>query len=165
MRNSRIGIGILLVGLLLSACGVGLNIKTDAQGNTVVDASLPESVVNSILQKSVVTGDNQNDLLNQIDSVDMKPGLITVTGQRTNPDGTKTPGSFDLSLSAVNGQLKASVSNVKVQGEPVSQATIDQINQRIADDLAKSASSSDKAEITSVSITDTALQFVITIKK
>ena len=169
MKYFRIGMLVLGAGLLLSACGIGLNIKTDAQGNTVLDVSLEESVVNRILQQAVNNAENssnnQNGWLNQIDSVDMKPGLIIVTGQRISPDGTKTPGSFDLTLSAENGQLKASVSNVQLQGVEVSQEQINQINERIASELSKAASNSENAEITSVNITDNALQFAITIKK
>jgi len=158
-------LSFLVVGALLTACGLGLNIKQDAAGNTIIDVSLPESAVNTILKESVVTGDNQNDVLNQIDSVDMKPGLISVAGKRTLVDGTLVNGTFDLSLTAENGQLKASVSNVQVGGEPVSQEAINRINERIASRLAQSASDNDQSEVTSVNITDSALQFVITIKK
>ena len=39
----------------------------------------------------------------------------------------------DVTFTAENGQLKASVSNVQVAGEPVSQETITQINERVSD--------------------------------
>ena len=167
MRKLSIGLSVLLLALVLAACGMGLNIKQDEQGNTILDVSLPESVVNPILQGAVVndSGSGGDAILTQIDSVDMKPGIITVTGKRTMPDGTLANGTFDLSLNAENGQLKASVSNIHVEGMEVTQAMIDQINERIASALAKSASSDDKSEINSVSITDSALQFVVTIKK
>jgi hypothetical protein len=156
----------VLLAILLAACGVGLNIKQDAQGNTVLDVSLPESVVNPILQGAVVDNSgSSNTILDEIDSVDMKPGIITVTGKRTLPDGTKANGTFDLSLSTENGQLKASVSNIHIEGTEVTQETLNQINERIASALSKSASNDDKSEITSVNITDNALQFVVTIKK
>ncbi|MBZ0288321.1 MAG: hypothetical protein K8I30_11960, partial [Anaerolineae bacterium] len=146
---------ILLLALVVTACGVGLNVKQDEQGNTILDVSLPESVVNQVLQSAVVndqgtTSADANEILTQIDSVDMKPGLITVTGKRTMPDGTLANGVFDVSLSAENGQLKASVSNVHVEGMEVTEAAVNRINERIATELAKSASSDDKAEITSV---------------
>lgn len=167
MRKLSIGLGVVLLAMALAACGVGLDIKQDAQGNTVLDVSLPESVVNPILQGAVVTdsGSSDDKILTQIDSIDMKPGVISVTGKRTLPSGTVANGSFDLSLSAENGQLKASVSNVHVEGMEVTQAMVDQINERIASALAKSASSDDKAQINSVNITDNSLQFNITIKK
>ena len=166
MKTGRIMIGLLLVGIL-AACGVGLNVKTDAQGNTVLDVSLPESMVNSILQGAVVSeGAGDSDaILTQIDSVDMKPGLISVAGKRTLPDGTTVNGTFDLSLSAENGQLRASVSNVQIGGGAVSQESINQINERIARSLAQSASQNDQSQISSVNITDGALQFVVTIQK
>jgi hypothetical protein len=157
-----------LIGVLLTACGVGLNIKQDEAGNTVLDVSLPESVVNTILQDAVLntsTDPNPSDqLLNQIDSIDMKPGLISVAGKRTLADGTQVNGTFDLSLSADNGQLRASVSNVQVAGDPVSQEAINQINERIASSLAQNASDNSNSEFNSVTITDDALQFVVTIK-
>ena len=38
------------------ACGVGLSVNTDADGNTILDVSLPETVVNEII-KGAVTSD------------------------------------------------------------------------------------------------------------
>lgn len=168
MKKSTIMLGVALLAVVLAGCGVGLNIKQDAQGNTVLDVSLPESVVNPILQGAVVdnkSGSSSETILDEIDSVDMKPGIITVTGKRTMPDGTKANGTFDLSLTAENGDLKASVANIHIEGTEVTQETVNQINERIASALSKSASSDDKSEINSVNITDDALQFVITIKK
>ena len=95
----------------------------------------------------------------------MKPGLISVAGSKTLADGTQVNGTFDVSLAAANGQLQASVLNVQVAGEPVSQETISQINERIATALAQSASNNDQAQINSVTITDAALQMVVTLKK
>ena len=160
-------ISLLSIGLLLAACGVGLSVNTDAQGNTILDVSLPETIVNEIIKGAVTSdsGGDANAILNQIDSLDMKPGLISVAGKKTLADGTQVNGTFDVTLAAENGQLRASVSNVQAGGSPVSQETINQINERIASALAQSASDNDQAEITSVNITDTALQFVVTIKK
>ena len=167
MKRYGMFFSLLAVLLLVAACGVGLSVNTDAQGNTILDVSLPETVVNEIIKGAVTSdvGGDANAILNQIDSLDMKPGLISVAGKKTLADGTQVNGTFDVSLTAENGQLKASVSNVQVAGEPVSQETINQINERIASDLAKSASDNDQSEITSVNITDTALQLVVTIKK
>jgi hypothetical protein len=167
MKRYGILFSLLALSLLLAACGVGLSVNTDAEGNTILDVSLPETVVNEII-KGAVTSDSAGDvnaILNQIDSLDMKPGLISVAGKKTLADGTQVNGTFDVALATENGQLKASVSNVQVAGEPVSQETINQINERIASALAQSASSNDQAEINSVSITDTALQMVVTLKK
>jgi hypothetical protein len=168
VKKHTLMLSFALIGLLLAACGVGLNIKQDEAGNTVLDVSLPESIVNTILQEAVInttTDPNPNDqLLNQIDSIDMKPGLISVVGKRTLADGTQVNGTFDLSLSADNGQLRASVSNVQVAGDPVTQEAINQINERIASSLAQSASDNSNSEFNSVTITDDALQFVVTIK-
>lgn len=167
MKRYGMLFSLLALGLLLAACGVGLSVKTDAQGNTIIDVSLPETVVNEIIKGATTseTAGDANAILNQIDSLDMKPGLISVAGKKTLADGTQVNGTFDVTFTAENGQLKASVSNVQVGGEPVSQETINQINERIASDLAKSASDNDQSEITSVNITDTALQMVVTIKK
>lgn len=168
MKPIRIAFGLALVAVL-AACGVGLNIQQDAAGNTVINVSLPETVVNTILREAVVNNDAapdpNNQLLNQIDSVDMKPGLISVAGKRILADGTQVNGTFDLTLSTENGQLRASVSNVQMGGEPVSQEAINRINERIASQLARSASDSNDAQFTSVSITDDALQFAITLKR
>ena len=167
MRKWTISLSIALLALTLAACGLGVNVKQDEQGNTIVDVSLPESVVNQILQGAVTntSGDSSDEILDEIDNVDMKPGIITVTGKRTMPDGTKANGTFDLSLTAENGQLKASVSNIHIEGTEVTQETVNQINERIASALAQSASKDDRSEITSVSITDNALQMVVTIRK
>ncbi len=165
MKKYVILTGLLLIGIFAAACGTSLNIKTNEAGDTVIEVGLPESVVNTILSESVTTGDTENDLLTKVTSVDMKPGLITVTGTRTLADGTEAPGSFDLSLSTDNGTLHAAVSNVQIQGYSFTDDQLARLNQRIADSLSNSASDKKDAQITSVNITDTSLQFVVTIKK
>jgi hypothetical protein len=154
----------IVVLLLVAACGTSLNIKTNEQGDTVIEVGLPEDVVNTILRQSVDTGDADNDLLTEINSVDMKPGLITVTGTRTLANGTEAPGSFDLALGAENGDLKATVSNVQIQGYEFTEQQLTELNQRIAQNLGSSASDNDTTEFNSVNITDNSLQFVMTVK-
>jgi hypothetical protein len=161
------GLGLVLLVLAAVGCGVGLNVNQDAEGNTVLDVSLPEAVIGPILQDSVMNNSTSSSdtILDEIDSVDMRPGIIIVTGKRTLLDGTKVNGSFDLALSVKNGQLKASVSNVHIEEMEFTQATMNQINRQIASDLLKNISHDDQSEITAVNITDTALEFVITIKR
>jgi hypothetical protein len=162
-------LGLLLLMLAAVGCGVGLNVNEDAEGNTVLDVTLPEAVVGPILQGSAMNNasaaNSETMLLDEIDSVDMRPGIIIVTGKRTLLDGTKVDGSFDLALSVRNGQLKALVSNIHIQEMEFTPEVIRQINRQIAADLLKNISHDDQSEITAVNITDTALEFVITIKK
>jgi hypothetical protein len=155
---------LLLLALLVAACGTSLNVRTNEQGNAVVELGLPESVVNTILRDSVITDNTDDNLLTEISSVDMKPGLITVVGSRTLPDGTKAPGSFDLSLTAENGALRASVSNVEIQGYTFTDEQLARLNERIASSLAQSASENANSYIDSVNISDDSLKFVVTIQ-
>jgi hypothetical protein len=131
----------------------------------VIEVGLPEEVVNTILRQTVDTDNVDTDLLTTINSVDMKPGLITVTGTRTLANGTEAPGSFDLALGAENGDLKATVSNVQIQGYEFTEQQLTDLNARIAQNLGSSASSDNSTEFNSVNITDNSLQFVMTVKK
>jgi hypothetical protein len=166
MKKLTVILAALMLVAVLAGCGLGVSVKQDAEGNTVLDVSLPEAIVNGILEGTITTGNSEADtILNQIDSIDMKPGLISVAGKRTLADGTSVNGTFDLFLNVENGDLKASISNVQVAGDAVSQEAINQINERIASALAKSASENAEATFNSVNITDSALQFTVTIQK
>jgi hypothetical protein len=161
----RKAVMLMVVGLLVAACGASLNIKTNEAGDTVIEVGVPESVVNTILREAVSSGDTENDLLTTITGVDMKTGLITVTGTRRLADGTEAPGSFDLALGTENGALTATVSNVQIQGYEFTEEQVAQLNTRIAQSLSASASDNDSSEINSVAITDNSIQFVITVKQ
>ncbi len=63
-------------------------------------------------------------LLDEVARIEIHDGFLRYTGFKTQPDGSRLPGSFDLSLGAANGMLKAQVTAVRIPGMTLSDALI-----------------------------------------
>lgn len=157
-------VGIL--ALLLAACGSGLNINVDENGNLGISVELAEDTVNSLIKNAIANGDNSGNVGNiftEVTSVDMKPGMITVNGNRTGADGAAISGSFDLSLATDGGKLQARITAVNIPDLTLESPEVTKANEDLQQAFAQSASDSDQVQFNSVEITDTSLKFVITV--
>jgi len=159
-RTIAILIGLLAVAL--AACGAGLNLNIDEQGNLGITVELEESTVNNIIRDAVVNSDGEQ-LFSEITSIDLKPGVITVNGNRQNTDGTTVSGSFDLSVATDGGALRAQITSVNAPGLTLDSPEIVKANEDLASAFRQSASASENVRFDSVEITDTNLKFVITV--
>lgn len=159
-RTIAILIGLLAVGL--AACGAGLNLNIDEQGNLGITVELEESTVNNIIRDAVVNSDGEQ-LFSEITSIDLKPGIIAVNGNRQNTDGTTVSGSFDLSVATDGGALRAQITSVNVPGLTLDSPAIVKANEDLESAFRQSASASENVRFDSVEITDTTLKFVITV--
>ena len=126
----------LLLAVLSLACS-GSSIIGGTSGLEVT-INLSENDVNRLLRHSFIDQDEDN-LLEDITSIDMQPGVIRIHGTYTNSDGATVPGSADITFSVQDGMLNDSMTR----------------------EFAKAASESDKVEFTSVEITEDSLEFVI----
>ena len=148
----------LLLAVLSLACSAGSII-----GDTTsleVTITLSENDVNRLLRHSFVDQDEDN-LLEDITSIDMQPGVIRIHGTYTNSDGATVPGSADITFSVQDGMLNGKITAVEIAGLDVNHPRVTRINDLMTKEFAKAASESDEVEFTSVEITEDSLEFVI----
>src|SRR5512142_2242982 len=74
-------------------------------------------------------------LLDQVTRVEIHDGFLRYTGFKTQPNGSKAPGSFDLSVGAEDGILKAQIIAVSIPGVTLTNPVIVQANHRLAAEL------------------------------
>jgi hypothetical protein len=132
----------------------------DGTSNLKVTINLSENDVNRLLRHSFVEQDEDN-LLEDITSIDMQPDVIRIYGTYTNSDGASVPGSVDLTFSVQDGMLQAEIVAVEIAGLDVNHPRVARINDLMTKEFAQAASESDEVEFVSVEITQDSLEFVI----
>ncbi len=151
----------LLIMALVTACGTSISVDEDSVEVTV---PLSESAINRLLRFSFVEQDDDN-LLDDITSIDMQPGLIRMYGTYTNSDGSTVPGSADLTMSAKEGALDAEITAVDIAGLDIDHPRVTHINDVMADAFAEEASDNDRAEFVSVEITEDGMEITIRVPR
>ncbi|MBL8161861.1 MAG: hypothetical protein JNJ61_07725 [Anaerolineae bacterium] len=151
-----------LLLVLLAACGSGLNVNVDQQGNLGITIELQEDTVNALIKDAVINSEGGEPILTEINSIDLKPGTITVSGTRT-VGGTRVEGSFDLSVATDGGALRARITAVNIPGVTLDSRVIAQANTSLEEAFRQSASQADEVRFDSVEVTDTSLKMVITV--
>jgi hypothetical protein len=151
----------LLIAALATACGTSISIDDDSLEITV---PLSESAVNRLLRYSFVDQDDDN-LLDDITSIDMQPGLIRMYGTYTNSDGSTVPGSADVTMSAKDGALNAEITAVDIAGLDIDHPRVTHINDVLAEAFGDEASDNDDVEFVSVDITEDGMEITIRVPR
>ncbi len=152
---------LLIMAVAATACGTSIAIDDDSLEITV---PLSESAVNRLLRYSFVDQDDDN-LLDDITSIDMQPGLIRMYGTYTNSDGSTVPGSADVTMSAKDGALDAEITAVDIAGLDIDHPRVTHINDVMAEAFAREASDSDDVEFVSVDITEDGMEITIRVPR
>ena len=145
--------------LIIAATACGTSIAVDSTG-VEITVPLSESVVNRLLRHSVVDQDDDN-LLDEITSIDMQPGFIRMFGTYTNSDGSSVPGSVDLTMSAKDGALNAEITAVDIAGLDIDHPRVTHVNDLMSDAFADEASDDDEVEFVNVDITEDGMEITI----
>ncbi len=153
-------IPLIMAALSMACIFSGINIG--GTNSLEVTVGMKENTINRLLRHSF-TGqvDDEDNLLGDITSVDLQPGLIRVFGTYTRSDGSEVPGSADLTFSVKDGMLAAEIIAVDIAGLDVNHPRITRINDLLAREFAESASDRDQVEFISVTITEDEVEFVI----
>lgn len=160
IRKSTIFLILALLALTTLACGFSA-IRTD-DGGMRVTVSLTEEQINTLLSNSTNQQEGKDAVLKEITKVDMQDGLIRVFGKYDKANGKEADGSYDVAMRAENGQLKVEITAVDVEGLSVSDARIQKLNDKIAQEMAKSYTDNNgHLQYESVKITDQALTLVV----
>lgn len=150
-------ISILILGLILTACQANVNLELDDNFSYLTVTMTEEEATNLI--ETLLSSGQQNQIINP--QADLRDGEIYVTGeveqQRT---GQRLPGSLTMRLWAENGQLQAQVTTLNFDGWDASQEQLNNINQSLAEGLARQAArNNNRSELSQVVVQDGELAF------
>jgi hypothetical protein len=91
-------------------------------------------------------------LLDEVTRVEIHEGFVRYAGFKMQPDGSKVPGSFDVSVGAQDGAFQAEVVAVSIPGVTMADPGIVEANRRLAAELGQ-MSAADQAEVQFLEVT------------
>jgi len=151
-------ISMMMASISMACVFSGLTVGDTT--NLELTVALKEDTINRLLRHSFTELDEDN-LLEDITSVDMQADLIRIYGTYTNSDGSEVPGSADLTFSVGDGKLNAEIVAVDIAGLDVNHPRVTRINDVLEREVGEAASDNDKVEFVSVEITEDSLEFII----
>lgn len=95
-----------------------------------------------------------DDFMRGAYSVDLQPGKVVVAGDFVRPNGTEIAGTADIGITAENGALQVTILSVNAEGVDISDARIQEIQNKIASGLSQAFQDQDVVRVESVEITD-----------
>jgi len=133
-------IAALLLATALAACGCSAGNTPLGSITRVVEVTIEQAQLDQGGPNSTagLTGPYDR-LLDEVARVEIHEGFVRYTGFKTRPDGSKAPGSFDVSVGAENGALKAQVIAVNIPGVTLSDPAMVEANRRLAAELGEMA--------------------------
>ncbi len=157
LHFTKLVLFLLMMAMLAMSCISGIAVDDT---NMEVTVTLAEDAVNRLLRHSFVEQDEDN-LFDDITSIDMQPGLIRMYGTYTQSDGSTVPGSADLTMSAKDGVLNAEITAVDIAGLDIDHPRVTHINDVLTKGFAEEASENDKVEFVSVNITADVIEITV----
>jgi hypothetical protein len=147
---------LLAATLVLSslACAFSGNLREGT-----VDITLDEDMLNRMLREDNKASDDGADLLKDITAVDMQDGIIRVIGVYDTPAGEEAEGSYDVATYAENGELRAELVAVNMEGVSMDDPRIERVNAELTRELAETAAENrGEVEFTNVEVTEDGLK-------
>jgi hypothetical protein len=150
---NRTGMSVLLIlAILVGGCSLISKQTT---------LTLEEQQVNDIIKNANASTQTEQPRL-QATGVDMHDGFIHVIVEYLKEDGSKIEGSYNVSLTVLDGIIQAEISSVDLPGLALSQKVINQIANKIAIDFAAASSQlGGRIEVLSIAVTEDRLQMVV----
>jgi hypothetical protein len=144
-RKTRIVlIAALLVAAALVASGCSVGNARLGTIDRVVDITIDQAQFDQRGPHFTVGLNGPYDrLLDQVTRVEIHDGFLRYTGFKTQPNGLNVPGSFDLSVGAEDGALKAQIIAVSIPGVTLADPAIVEANRRLAAELGQMATGAD----------------------
>ncbi|MBK8139063.1 MAG: hypothetical protein IPK52_25135 [Chloroflexi bacterium] len=159
MKFRTIAVMLAVLAFGLAGCQLG-SVSIDRAAGTLT-VSLTESEVNTAIQAALSA--KTNPLLRD-PAVDLQAGTIVINGQHTRRDnsGQSVSGSVVLVPSVVDNRLSITVSAVNIEGLPVSDQTVQDFANKVADRINAALQRTVRVfNVTSISVGDTQLDFVL----
>jgi hypothetical protein len=131
-KNPIIVIATVSVLLAITSLACSTSRFRFGPSSTLVDITLTEDMFTEFPMPSAITMDGPYDnLLDIVTDIEIHDGFLRFVGSRHH-----VKGSFDLSISAEDDRLKASVIEVNLLGIELGDPIILEANEELADDLA-----------------------------
>lgn len=159
MKFRTIAVMLAVLAFGLAGCQLG-SVSIDRAAGTLT-VSLTESEVNTAIQAALSA---QTNPLLRDPAVDLQAGTIVINGQHTRRDnsGQSVSGSVVLVPSVVDNRLSITVSAVNIEGLPVSDQTVQDFANKVADRINAALQRTVRVfNVTSISVGDTQLDFVL----
>jgi len=162
---SKYGIILVAAVLVLSsmACGLsGIKINNNIAEVTV---DLQEDQLNKWFQSDNIEVDSDDEFLDKITAVDLHDGYITIKGTYRDSNGSEATGSYDVALSAEDGELMAEIISIDIDGLDLQDSRVQRVNRSLARELAQAAAENrDEVKFKEVSLTEESAKFVLSFR-
>jgi hypothetical protein len=136
---------LAIAGLLLGACTV--QARGNPRESMIVESQVTEAELQEIINEALA------DPLIRSLTADMREGYVFVTAERERLDGSGTDTlTFRLDLGVGDGHLTASISDARLNGNPVDEPRVALWNERIANRLERVAGRFPNSTLESVTI-------------
>ena len=153
---------IVLAVLVLASLACSLADVNLKSGSARITVTLNENEINRMIAHSDNTVNDPDLAIKEITGVELNQGFIRIIGKYDKPDGSEAIGSYDVALSAENGELKAEITGVDIEGMDLNDERVQRMNTDVAEALDRSARESHgEVEYESVVISDSALTIVV----
>ncbi len=124
-----------------------------------MNVNLTENQLNEMLAQS--TSNSEDNLLDEITSVDMQDGLIRVFGTVNTSTG-KANGSYDFSMGQTGGDMWVEIVAIDIPGKSINDPSVTRMNNHMARDFAKMAVENEGTlDFRTVTITKDAVHMVV----
>lgn len=141
---------VVMGAMLVSACTI--NVDRNSDGSLRVEVNLPETTI----QEEIAAALN-DPLINEV-QIDLHGGYISVAAERRRVIGDEIDMlTFRLDLGVAREHLTATISEAKVNDQPVDEAVVAVWNERIANKLENAGKRQPDATLQSVTVDETAI--------
>lgn len=154
----KLGLMLLVMVFTSLACISGINLGD--QPTIEVKVSVSENAINRRIRHSFLDN-GDDDLFDEITSIDFQSNLIRVFGLYRNSEGSEVAGSADVSFYAEDGKLNAEIIAVDVIGLDINHSRVTHINNVLAQVFSEEVSENDDVEFLNVIITEDAMEITI----
>ena len=150
-------VSILILGLFLAACRANVDLKVD-DDFTYLTVSMTEAEAAQAIE-SILSSGQQGQIINP--QADLRDGEIVVSGEvEQQATGKRLPGRLTMRLWAESGHLRAQVTSFDFAGWDASDEQLNEINQSLAEGLARQAARrNNQSELSEVIVRDGELAF------
>jgi hypothetical protein len=157
MKGRSVLVAMLVIGLgaLVSACSI--DVERNPDGSLTATSVMTEESIQQELELAL----SENDTQVQSVTADLKDGYIDMAMERERAEGGQIDEiTFRVELGVKDEGLTATISDVKVNGEPADDERVEKWSERIAQRLEKAGKRRPNRKLQSVSVTETTLTMV-----
>ena len=129
---------LVIAALLFASLACSIGGLTIQDNKATLEVKIKDDQIMTLFERvATQSGYDGGEILEYLDHVDLHEGYVSVYGSYPGSDGNAVSGSLDVSLGAQNGVLQAEITSMNIPGTTVDEARIQEINQRIAQEITR----------------------------